>query len=67
MVKFYLEYDPNTGQITDGNGNSVYTYLGAEPIVPEVKNESIVLELAKQGFTADDIINLKRAEVLNNG
>lgn len=63
-MKQYLEYDTATGNIKDNTGFVIFTYVGATPIEVNQSSPEIVLQLAKQGFTADEIVKLKNADLL---
>lgn len=60
----YLEYDEITGIIKDGGGLTVTTSLGYSGI--EIEKETIstteeMIKLKNAGFTAQDIIEIKKA------
>ena len=61
-MKVLLEYNEATGMITDKNGASVYIngMVGFE----QEPQKNDVLEMMKQGMTADDLIKLKNADVI---
>ena len=61
-MKIVFDYEEATGKITDRNGLSAFLsgMVGFEQ-EPE-KND--VLEMMKQGMTADDLIKLKNADVI---
>ena len=61
----YLKYDELSGEITDGNGGFVTTMLGFTGI--EIKESGGVDDLCKlknAGFTAEEMIDLKRKELI---
>jgi hypothetical protein len=62
--KQYLEYDPTVGTIVDSTGTLVYTMPGFSAIQLE-DNSTIddVIKLKNAGFTAEEIIAMKKAGV----
>ena len=60
-----LNFDPATGQITDANGTFIGTNSFAVPVEPET-GVSIdeICKLRNAGFTAEEIIELYRKEVI---
>lgn len=82
-MKNYLEYDQATGQITDETGLLIYTYLGAKPMELETSSEELetspegsvdklnmvdsLIKLKNSGFTADDVIAIAKANLINGG
>lgn len=63
-----LEYDKATGQITDPNTNcTISTWMGLEGSEVKEQKTSDVSELVKlkdAGFTADEIMQMKREELV---
>ena len=67
MNKYIIQYDETTGMIYDEKSFYLATYLGADlnPYHPEInEGSSDVLELVKQGLTADDFVKLKNMEII---
>lgn len=63
-MKQYLEYDPASGVILDSVGTVVHTIPGFSPIQLETNNKvNDVIKLKDAGFTADEIIAMKKAGV----
>ena len=68
MSKFFIEYDPSTGCLTDDSGLVISTYIGAN-LTPAgdqaaTGQASETLELVKQGLTADDLVKLRNIGVI---
>ena len=71
-VKILLEYDEVSGHITDKNGLSVCMFgmVGHEPEKPDEPDEPAdkalpeILEMIRQGMTAEDLIKLKNSGVI---
>lgn len=59
-MKVVFEYNPDNGEIRDTKGLGIYM-IGMTPFESDLK-PAMVLDLIKQGVTADEIIKLK-----NNG
>lgn len=59
-----LNYDPSTGNVEDGNG----VYIGCQLNIKSVKSAGPaiddIVKLKDAGFTAEEIIELKRKEVI---
>ena len=62
-MKALFEFDQATGLITGKNGSLVYC-VGIEPF-EQVEEKNLILDLVKQGLTADDLINLKKQDLLD--
>ena len=65
-MKILLEYDEVGGYITDKNGLSVCMLgmVGHEPEKPVDKALPEILEMIRQGVTAEDLIKLKNSGVI---
>lgn len=63
MEKVILEYNKETGSFFDRNGALIGTYLGAVPFDNQTDVDALV-KLKNAGFSADEIIELKRKEVI---
>ena len=62
-MKILLEYDEVSGVVTGANG-SIVTCFGLTGF-PMPKNEnSLTLDLIKQGITPDEIIKLKNNDLI---
>ncbi len=63
--KQYLEYDRVSGAIVDGCGTLVANFTGFVPIEVEESQSDIVnvIKLKDAGFTADEIIAMKKAGI----
>ena len=61
-MKIVVDYEEATGKITDRNGVTVFM-LGMVGYEQEPEKND-VLEMMKQGMTADDLIKLKNADVI---
>jgi len=60
----YLNYDQVNGHVTDKSGALIITYVGAIPV--EIEKSSTVddiIKLKNAGFTAEDIIAIKKANL----
>jgi hypothetical protein len=62
-MKVTLNYEPQSGNITDDKGNFVGTYIGLEASEGGVSIEALC-KLKNAGFSAEEITELKRKEVL---
>ena len=64
-MKQYLEYDQLTGNILDGKGLVVCTFLGYTPVSIEASSTSIddMIKLKNSGFTAEEVIQIKKANL----
>ena len=67
MKQQYLNYDPATGAVTDGIGALVTTLKGYAPIDIDSKPESTsiddMIKLKNSGFTAEEVIAIKKANL----
>ena len=64
MSKLYLEYDPSSGVVLDATGCLVTTLTGFSPIQLETGGGvADVIKLKDAGFTADEIIAMKKAGI----
>lgn len=69
-MKVIVNYDPATGNIHDSNGMHIITWLGLNyEEVPTLEatqaiKDSEPVELAKLGYTAQQLISLRKAGVL---
>ena len=61
-MKILVDYDQTTGAVTLPDGYITYGVAGAQ--FNEHKDESSILDLVKQGLTADDLINLKKQDLI---
>ena len=63
----YLKYDPATGNITDNLGALVTTMSGWIPVEIDSKPESTsiddMIKLKNSGFTAEEVIAIKKANL----
>ena len=58
----YLKYDEQTGQITDAHGAIVYNISGYTGIeIKDSTNVDDLIKLKNAGFTAEEIIAIKKA------
>ena len=64
MSQEYLHYNTMTGDITDNNGTLVTTLMGFIPVEVKENTGELVLNLVKQGISADEIIKLKNSDLL---
>lgn len=64
-MKITLNYDPTTGQVTDNNGAIIVTWMGLQDqqAEPEISVENLV-ELKKAGFSTDEIVELRKKDIL---
>ena len=67
MSDQYLKYDPISGAITDNLGVLVTTMPGWIPIDMDEKTESTsvddMIKLKNSGFTAEEVIAIKKANL----
>lgn len=67
-MKIALNYDVNTGQITDDSGIIIISYMGLQNNeIKESKVSTNVTDLVKlkdAGFTAEEIISLSSREII---
>ena len=67
-MKIALNYDVNTGQITDDSGIIIMSYMGLQNNeIKESKVSTNVTDLVKlkdAGFTAEEIISLSSREII---
>ena len=61
-MKVLFEYDEMSGMITDKNG--VLVVMRGMVGFEQEPQKNDVLEMMKQGMTADDLIKLKNADVI---
>ena len=64
MTQKYLKYDEISGQITDANASLVYTlsgFIGIEIDAESISSVDEMIKLKNAGFTAQDIIEIKKA------
>ena len=63
-MKITLNYDPMTSQVTDNDGSLIATWAGLE--THEAKNDDVetLVKLKNAGFETDDIIELRRKELI---
>lgn len=74
MEKILLDYDRNSMNLYDANGNVFYSgfnNLGGfeqekkeDPKVPQPNNVSEIVNLKTNGFTAQEIIEMKQGGIL---
>tara|TARA_R110000744_G_scaffold341635_1_gene446838 strand:- start:4769 stop:4963 length:195 start_codon:yes stop_codon:yes gene_type:complete len=64
MKQEYLHYNTMTGDVTDNNGTLVSTLMGYIPVEVKENTGELVLNLVKQGISADEIIKLKNSDLL---
>lgn len=58
----YLEYNESTGEIKDSTGNFVTTLTGFSGIeIKESNDVDNLIKLKNAGFTAEEIIQIKKA------
>lgn len=61
-MKVIVEYDPASGNVT---ANGMTMFFGINLDLPKaVEEESEVLKLVKQGLSAEDLINLKKQDLI---
>jgi len=63
MKKICLNFDQTTGQVTDAKG----LYTGMNTLLTPVDggvDVEVLVKLKNAGFTADEIIELKRKELI---
>ncbi len=60
-MKVIVEYDPASGNVT---ANGAQGFLGLNLDLPKADEESEVLKLVKQGLSAEDLINLKKQDLI---
>jgi len=61
-MKVIVEYEPNSGNITDSTGCLVGTFFSLKPFDEDQKSNATIGELVKlkeAGFTVDEIVTLK--------
>ena len=67
MKQQYLNYDPVSGLITDNLGAMVTTMPGWVPVEIDNKPESTsvddMIKLKNSGFTAEEVIAIKKANL----
>jgi hypothetical protein len=67
MEKIVLEYDRASGEIKDGNGLFIASYIGhLKSFEEKPKSNTIdeLIQLKEAGFTTDEIIELRRKELI---
>ena len=66
MKTITLNYDEVTGNITDATGISIIYYMGAQSVKDDKSGQSIddLINLKAAGFTVDDIVELKRKDLI---
>ena len=64
MKQGYLHYNTMTGDITDNTGTLVANFCGYAPVEIKESTGELVLNLVKQGISADEIIKLKNSDLL---
>tara|TARA_R110002096_G_scaffold430035_1_gene643508 strand:- start:477 stop:671 length:195 start_codon:yes stop_codon:yes gene_type:complete len=64
MKQEYLHYNTMSGEVTDNNGTLVTTLMGFIPVEVKENTGELVLNLVKQGISADEIIKLKNSDLL---
>jgi len=66
MSKYIIEYDETTGQFYDSNNAPIVAWAGAklQPYEETKSAGNITLELVKQGMSADDIVKLKKLDLI---
>ena len=66
-MKIVLNYEPESGQIFDNQGVNIISWLGLDSHKLEnAEGVSVdaICKLKNSGFTAEEIIEMKRKEVL---
>lgn len=64
MKKITLNYEPTTGQVTDAKGLYVGMNLTLTPVDGGTVEVDVLVKLKNAGFTAEEIIEMKRKELL---
>ena len=66
MRTITLNYDEVTGNVTDATGISIGHYVGAQSVKDDKSAQSIddLINLKTAGFTVDDIVELKRKDLI---
>ena len=66
MKTITLNYDEVTGNVTDATGISICHYVGAQSVRDDKSGQSIddLINLKAAGFTVDDIVELKRKDLI---
>jgi len=62
-MKILVDYDSVTGNITMDNGMQYFTGIGLNPKEAQTGQDKI-LDLIKNGLTADDLVKLKNMDIL---
>jgi hypothetical protein len=62
MKKISLNFDPATGQVTDAKGMYIGMNMSLTPV--DSVDVEVLVKLKNAGFTADEIIELKRKELI---
>ncbi len=62
MIRVTLDFDPGTMALTDKVGN--VTYATSVPVSLDPPLAQTILELIKQGLSADEVIKLKNTDLL---
>lgn len=61
-MKIALNYDPQTGMITDDVGTILFTYVGLENHAVEDNQNDVetLVKLKNAGFETEDMVELRR-------
>lgn len=66
-MKVVIDYDPASGNMTDAKGAYVGSWMGLESFGEELSTNDPVEDIVKlknSGFTAEDIVAMKKGGVL---
>jgi len=64
MKKVTLNYDENTGQLTDASGINIGGYMGIKSVEADTLEVSSVIKLKDAGFDADEIVKMYKEGLL---
>ncbi len=64
MKKITLNFDPATGSVTDAKGMYIGMNLTLTPVEGGTVEVDVLVKLKNAGFTAEEIIEMKRKELL---
>ena len=65
FMKITLEYNKETGEIKDAEGQFIISYMGVKSFEPEIKGKTTkdLVQLAEAGFSASDIMEMKKRDI----
>lgn len=63
-MKVIMNYDENTGALTDKNGMTIINWINLQYEESSGSSIDILVKLKNSGFSTDEIIELKRKELI---